>query len=89
MEMLGTKRRILLLSLIIALILAVFTAVSYFSQSNSSTVLEETPQPTEPPETPNNPELVVPEAPLGTLTLFGAMAAGWAAFMLKKRAGHK
>jgi hypothetical protein len=78
-----SKKKLLLSLLALACIIAVvFTAVYY----NTAETAEENPPQGNPPENPEEPQLVVPESPIGTLGLISALAAGFGTFtIIKKR----
>jgi len=74
---------LLVISIIILIVLVAFYFMSYRNISENT---EDNQPQSNPPESTEEPQLVIPENPIGTLGLISALAAGFGMFaILKKR----
>ena len=72
---------------VIALALVFIILATFYIMNNPNTIQsteEDQPQ-NNPPESPEEPQLVVPESPIGTLGLISALAAGFGIFTIMKK----
>ena len=78
------KRRLFILLATIGIILTLLFVLNSLRvpQSTTAQTTEEDPMQNDLPDNVNRSELVVPEAPLGTLGLISAIAMGFGAFTL-------
>jgi hypothetical protein len=78
------KRRLFILLATIGIILTLLSVLNSLRvpQSTTAQTTEEDPMQNDLPDNVNRPELVVPEAPLGTLGLISAIAMGFGVFTL-------
>ena len=78
-----SRRKLSLVLLILAcIILVVSYTVLYYNTAQST---EESQPQNNPPENSEGPQLVIPESPVGTLGLIGALAAGFGTFTIMKK----
>lgn len=76
------KKALLLILALICIVIIIF----YMMQSPSyDQNTEEDQTQSNPPENPKEPQLVIPESPLGTLGLISALAAGFGIFEIIKK----
>ncbi len=79
-----SKRKILLLALLL-MFLALLTLYMLNFRAPAQSTLANPPPIDNNPENPKAPVLVVPENPLGTLGMISALAAGFGLFVMTKK----